>query len=221
MKESNYSLYIFPNLPGLHILRPFTSVYGLELKTPLAKWSPTHCAKWSPLSMLLGFPPSRPEQSGNISLPLAILLLGQKSGVPPKKCHLPKKSKKLALYPLPIATWTHTLGSHLELVALVALEAISPWILLGGKGIPQRFRQGFWVVAPQGFILISYTSFFRRKWSVCPAPIKIKQYILAGIPLMEEIQKNVIDLCDGAIGCTPNNVVPMVFMVFSRNSGRL
>ena len=38
---------------------------------------------------------------------------------------------------------------------------------------------------------------------------------------MEEIQKTIIDLCDGAIGCTPNNVVPIVFIVFSRDSGRL
>lgn len=35
---------------------------------------------------------------------------------------------------------------------------------------------------------------------------------------MEEIQKTIIDLCQGTLGRTPNNVVPMVFMVFSRDA---
>lgn len=114
--------------------------------------------------MLLGFPPSRPEQSGNISLPLAILLLGQKSGVPPQKMPPPQKNRRSWPFILskslpepttlgkpPRTSGTGGIGSHFSLN--------TPW----GKGIPQRFRQGFWLVAPQGFILISYTISFRKK----------------------------------------------------------
>ena len=79
------------------------------------------------------------------SLPLAILLLGQKSGVPPKKMPPPKKSKKLAFYPLQIATWTHTfakpprtsgtggIGSHFSLN--------TPW----GEGDSTKMPPGFLV----------------------------------------------------------------------------
>lgn len=112
--------------------------------------------------MLLGFPPSRPEQSGNISLPLAILLLGQKSGVAPKKMPPPQKIEEVGLLSSanrylnphfgkpPRTSGTGGIGSHFSLN--------TPW----GKGIPQRCRQGFWLVAPQGFILISYTILLKK-----------------------------------------------------------